>query len=231
MNRTSFVIFFLLVLFATSCNDTEIGSAKDVDPDTIYFDYRVTGEEGNDNATVLLQYRFGGKSGTTLTIDAPGKVELDGEAIGVDSTKMTGAFYETEKPVEQFKGAHTIRYTSTDKKVYEETFSFPFFTIEGKIPDTLSRRSFSLLLNGLKENEVLDISMSDTSYTGDGVLRKARLENTRLSVTDDDLSKLASGPILFEITKETERPVKKGTREGGKIIVAYTIRREFWLKD
>lgn len=221
----------MILLFFTGCNDAEIGSAKDINADAIYFDYRITGEEGNDDATALLQYRFGGRMGTTLTIEAPGKVELDGESIRVDSSRMTGAFYELQKPVKQFAGEHTIRFTNMDKKVYEEKFSFPYFTLAGGLPDTVSRQQLEILFSGLKDGDMLNISLSDTSYTGDGVLRKSRLTQGKLVISADDLGKLAGGPIQFEVTREMERPVKKGTHEGGKIVVAYTIRKEFWLKD
>lgn len=83
-----FLLFFISAstVFLFSCNDAEIGSANDVEAEAIYFDYRVSGEEGNPEVTALLQYRFGGENGTTLTIDKPGIVSIDGEILKVDST-------------------------------------------------------------------------------------------------------------------------------------------------
>src|SRR4026208_282257 len=87
------------ILILTACNSNEIGSSKDVNPETIYFDYKLWGEEGNDDITLMLQYRYGGKNGTTLVLGEPSKVELDGELIPADSSNMTGAFYEMIKPI------------------------------------------------------------------------------------------------------------------------------------
>ncbi|MBK5271605.1 MAG: hypothetical protein JJE22_11400, partial [Bacteroidia bacterium] len=99
--RPSSLILFLFVpviLFLFSCSSNEIGGSKDVNPETIWFDYQVWGEEGHDNMTVMLQYRFAGENGTTLVLDEPSKVELDGEIIKADSSKITGAYYEMVKP-------------------------------------------------------------------------------------------------------------------------------------
>mgnify|MGYP001588509514 FL=1 len=86
MNRLFLLLLTSSFLVFCSCNSNEIGKEKDVDPESIYFDYQVKGEEGDDHVTVLLQYRFAGENGTTLTIDEPGKVEFDGEVIKVDSS-------------------------------------------------------------------------------------------------------------------------------------------------
>jgi hypothetical protein len=52
--------------FSFSCTSNEIGNSKDVNPDAVFFDYEVWAEEGKEDVTVNLQYRMGGKNGTTL---------------------------------------------------------------------------------------------------------------------------------------------------------------------
>src|ERR1051326_7045639 len=95
-----------LVFCLVACNDVEIGKAKDVDPESIYYDYKISGEEGRDYAIVKLQYRFGGPNGTTLVLDEPSKVTLDGVVLKVDSAKYSGAYYEVTKPIDSLKGKH-----------------------------------------------------------------------------------------------------------------------------
>ena len=104
MNRlfTLFLVSISVALF--SCSSNEIGGSKDVNPETIYFDYKVCGEEGDEDVTVMLQYRFAGQNGTTLVLEDSAKVELDGQLIRVDSSKMTGAFYEVIRPAKDFIG-------------------------------------------------------------------------------------------------------------------------------
>ena len=63
----------------------------------IYFDYRVWGDEENDNVTVRLQYLIGGENGNTIVLEDPGKVEFDGEILQADSSRMNGFYYEVQE--------------------------------------------------------------------------------------------------------------------------------------
>jgi len=60
------VLFVSLITFAGCDNTKEYGKA--VDPDSIYFDYRITGEEGNDKLTVLLLFRDGDEEGDAISV-------------------------------------------------------------------------------------------------------------------------------------------------------------------
>jgi hypothetical protein len=112
MNRpksiNSILAFCFALLAMTSCTSNEIGNSKDVNPDAVFFDYTVLADEGGENVTVNLQYRMGGKNGTTLVLDEPSKVLLDGEQLKVDSAKINGAYYEIQKPIASFAGKHMI---------------------------------------------------------------------------------------------------------------------------
>jgi len=204
MNRTGLLFILVLVSVFISCGSSEIGSAKDVNPETIYFDYRISGEEGNDNATVMLQYRFSGENGTTLTIDKPGKVQVDGETLDSDSTKITGAYYELQKPAGAFAGKHTIQFTNLNGKRYDEEFSFQPFTLIGGLPDTLTADSAILEFAGLKNGDILNILMTDTVFGSDGVERRARVKDGKIFIDAEDLENLAGGPIHLELELEKE---------------------------
>src|SRR5262245_57527079 len=114
-----YFIYSLYLFTFFSCTSNEIGNAKDVNPDAIFFDYRIWGEEKDENMTVYLQYRMGGKNGTTLVLTEPAKVMLDGKQIEVDSANLSGAFYEVEIPVKKFEGKHEIVFTDLNKKEYK----------------------------------------------------------------------------------------------------------------
>ena len=68
MRRTNFVVSALALtsIFLFSCTSDEIGNSKDVNPDAIFFDYKIWADETREYVTVHLQYRMGGKNGTTL---------------------------------------------------------------------------------------------------------------------------------------------------------------------
>ena len=227
-----FLFFFTCVLVGfTACfNKVEIGNAKDVDPQSIFYDYKVMAEEGDNDATVKLQYRFGGPNGTTLVLDKPCNVTIDGVELQTDSARLTGAFYELVKPVDSFKGKHTIVFTDRDKKEHKEEFDFEPFTLAKELPEKIKRKPFNIALKGLPDSTVyLRLVMTDTSFHSEGVNEMINVEKGKLKVNEVMLSKLKEGPINIEIYREEERPVRNGSREGGNISITYGIKRQFEL--
>ncbi|HEX7906157.1 MAG TPA: hypothetical protein VF487_19925 [Chitinophagaceae bacterium] len=225
--------FFKFILIATTllyaaCNSKETGS-KDIDPETIYFDYQVWGDEGTDVVTVMLQYRLAGKNGPTLLLEEPGKVELDGELINADSSKITGAFYEIQKPVKEFAGKHTIVFTDINLKQYNEEFIFQSFAFADPLPDSLPRGDIIFELEGVGNKNYIRVVLTDTSRQHDGINRVDTVTNGRITITEKDLRDISSGPVHLELIKEEERKVKNGTPEGGRMAVSYGLKREFKL--
>src|SRR5258705_1633190 len=141
MNRINpfILISASAILLFASCTSNEIGNSKDVNPESIYFDYRVWSDDESDDMIVKLQYRFAGPNGTTLLLENPSKVELDGVAIKADSSKMNGAYYEISKPIKAATGKHSIVFTDMNKKQYREDFSFQSLTMKTKLPEIVKR--------------------------------------------------------------------------------------------
>jgi hypothetical protein len=233
MHRIPSILFFILLsaFVVSSCTSNEIGSAGDVNPDAVYFDYKIWGEEDKEDVTVTLQYRFGGSNGTTLVLEAPARVELDGEQIPADSSKMTGAFYEVQKPLTEFTGRHLILFTDINKKEYVEEFSFKPFKLSRELPAELERGELVFDFEGLEPVDYVRVFARDTSFESNDINRIDTVKNGRIILTPADLYNLVNGPINIEFYKEDEKPVKNGTREGGRIAVTYGLKREFELKD
>lgn len=231
MNRICVYFFSAFLLLLASCTNNEIGNSSDVNQETIFFDYQVRGDEGNDDVTVLLQFRFAGENGTTLTLNEPANVQLDGEKITGDSSKLTGAFYEIQKPLKSFTGRHKIVFTNTDKKEFSEEFTFQPFKLLNPVQDSMSRRDIEFELEGLAPIDYISVLFTDTSFIGEGINRIDTVLNGKLKISRRDLASLASGPIQMQLVKEIDRPVKNGTAEGGRVQISYGLKREFFLNN
>ena len=226
---SSLILTIVFLLF--SCTSNEIGNSKDVNPDAVYFDYEIWAEETNPDVTVNLQYRMGGKNGTTLVLDEPSKVLFDGEQLKVDSAKVTGAYYEVQKPFTSFAGKHEISFTDLNKKEYKEEFEFTPFTLNANIPARINRGDLVFTFKGLDPIDYLDVSLTDTTYTSKDINEMDTVKNGRLIIPASKLSALTNGPINLQFYKEVEKAVKNGTKEGGRLYFRYGLKREFELKD
>ena len=234
MSRTKLIVsasVFTSIFFLFSCTSNEIGNSKDVNPDAVFFDYKIWAEETREDVTVNLQYRMGGKNGTTLVLDAPSKVLFDGEELELDSAKVTGAYYELQRPFASFAGKHTISFTDLNKKEYNEEFEFIPFTLEPDVPATMNRGDLVFTFKGLDSVDYLNVVLTDTSFTSADINDIDTIKNGRLVISSNRLSALINGPINLQFYKEVVKPVKSSTKEGGKLSISYGLKREFELKD
>lgn len=231
MNRFFVLLFILPFFFAASCSNDEKVNRRDIDPESIYFDYKIFGNEGYDKITVKLQYRYDGENGETILLEEPSIVELDGEMLIADSAKMTGVYYEVQKPVTAFSGKHTITFTAGNNKKYKEVFDFKPITLTKPVPAVIKRGDLVFEFNGLSRNDLVRVLMTDTAFFSEEVNRVDSVKNGRLFIFKEELRGLKNGPIYLEITKENEREVSKGTKEGGRLSISYGLRREFNLTD
>lgn len=218
-----------LMLLMTGC----FGSADqetEPEPDDIYFDFLVTGEEGNDSVTVLLKFKDYDEYGEPLSL-VPGQVMLDGQAIPADSSSMAGPYYSISRSLEGFRGRHSILVQLPDQKKYRNEFSFAPFRIQSPLPDTIKRSKLFLDLEGLGGGAVLRVLMTDTSFTGEGIHRIDSVWQNRIIFTRAEIQALEPGPVNLELTLESASALRNATRAGGQLRILYSIRREFWLRD
>lgn len=219
------------IVLLSSCTNNEIGNGKDVNPESVYFGYRVWGDEDGGIVTVKLQYRFGGPNGTTLLLEQPAEVKLDGEVIKADSSRFSGAYYEVSKPIQEFAGKHNIVFTDLNENKYKEEFDFPVISLKTELPKIVKRNDLVLEIDGLKKNDRIRILLTDTSFYSRGIDRIDTIKNGSILLTKNDLTNLQNGPIHLELIREEEKSLEETTKEGGKLSLSYGLKREFILQD
>jgi hypothetical protein len=220
------IIFLFLIV--SSCLDDTIRNRKNTNPDAVFFDYIIRGDEDDSNVTLYLQFRIGGPNGYTLTLKSPAKVELDGEVIPVDSAKLTGAYYEIQKPAETFIGKHTITFTDFNKKVHSQEFEYKPFSMATEL-DEVERGDLVFDLEGLEKEEYLHVSATDTSFTSRDIVEIDTVKDGKLVIPARKLRYLVNGPVTLLLSKETQKIIKNEIR--GRVTVSYGLKREFELKN
>ncbi|MDQ6609038.1 MAG: hypothetical protein M3Y85_04375 [Bacteroidota bacterium] len=216
-----------LIIFSSCTNNPEIVRAGDVKPENIYYDYKVSGEEGNEEVTIMLQYRQGGKNGPALELDSPSKVSIDGVELKTNNAGITGTFYEAIKPAESFKGPHTIIFTDKNNHQHKEEFEYHPFFIDSDLRDKIKKEPFTIRLSPLPSLTTVRLVMTDTAFETRDVNEILKIERGELKIDSQMLANLKSGPVSLEIYREEERPVKNGSTVGGRLQITYVLKREF----
>lgn len=223
-------LFPLLLLFTLlACGGKDRKTRPFAEAGQFYLDYQLNAAEGDDKLTVLLKFR-NGEEGDAFTLPAGAAVFLDGQALEADSSKRTGSYYETHLPIDSFEGWHTIQLKQNDRLVNEMRFEFHPLTLENEPGDTLSRQDLVLTFTGPQKMGVIRVIATDTAFSSSGINRVDSMDG-KLTISQADMDNLVNGPVQLLLSREWETPFEKEGEPMGKISIAYSLRREFILKD
>lgn len=225
------ILLITLLISGVSCGSKDKKVDTTLEIDNIYFDYKISAEEGYDNLTVLLKYRDGDKTGEAFTPAVLENVKLDDEILVPDSSKLNGVFYEIQKPISAFSGKHYITFSTNDGSAFKEEINFSPISLITVIPENIHREDLVLDFAGLENEDYVRIVLTDTSFFNDGINRIDAVLNNQMILPKKDLDNLADGPILLEFIREFERPIKNAGEVGGRVRINYTLRRSFNLQN
>jgi hypothetical protein len=219
-----FLAGMLLVITGLfACDSNEIGESKDVNQDKIYMDYDVSYAEGDQQVALNFQYRFAGVAGTTLVLNKPSQVKLDGEVLKVDSSEYGGAFYKINKNYSSFLGNHSIQFTNIDGKIFDNSFEFAPFKLVN-LPEIADRNKDLVVaynISGLSGADDIEINAVDTDssfhYHQSG-------SKASVIIPASDLKKQMKNEVSFEATLYRYFTLKQTTGEGGKLSLTYRLK-------
>lgn len=211
------------------CINKDKKTEKKIEPDWIYFDYTVTAEEGDENVTCVFQYKNNNAEGKAIDIE-PGKMELDGQQLESDSARLSGFFYELQKPVDSFAGKHSVVFINSDGKKFENEFEFSPFVLAKELPKKINREPFVIQLKNFPPTEKsVRLLLLDTAFESTGFNDLVPVIDNKINIDESILKTIKNGPINLELYMEQEVPLKQVTKAGGTISITYGLKREFEL--
>ncbi|WP_276502841.1 hypothetical protein [Terrimonas pollutisoli] len=221
----------LLVCIAACNNNGKMPVDKIPNPKSLYFDYKIWGDEESGMITLNLQYRPGSNEGIPVSLVPPANVTLDGYQIEPDSSKMNGVYYELNIPVQDFAGPHEILYTDMEGRQYKERFEFPVISLKTELPKIITRKDLNFELAGLDTLDFVRTIVTDTTFYGRGIDRVDTVRNGLVTISRAALKNLRNGPVYLEFYKEEGWPLKETKSAGGRFTLTYVVKRVFELKD
>jgi hypothetical protein len=207
-----------LILALGACTSNEIGDSKDVAPETVYQQYNIRYNESDGKVNLHAQFRFGGINGTTLVLNSPSNISLDGQAIKVDSSKFGGAFYELERPAGQFVGSHRFVFTDINGKKYENGFGFLPVKL-AVVPNTASKQQpLTLAFDGstLQPGDRIEVSSSasDSSFS---ISHEVTGNQYNVAIPAAQLARQKGEKLMLDISVKRTIPLQQLTKEGGEM--------------
>jgi hypothetical protein len=179
---------------------------------------------------IWVQIKKFDEEGEVVLLD-PGQVQLDNEPLLLDSARLSGAFYEIRKSIENFTNKHTLVITRNNGKKYSETFEWSPLLLDVDLSGAVTRGSLILPLRGVKENDQIRLNLIDTSFRTPDINDAFLVHNGQIQVGKEVLSKVANGPVTLELHKENEQKPDDASNIKGVIQSTYSLRREFDLVD
>ena len=223
----SLVLCFVLL----SCDSNEIGDSKDVNQDKIYLDYEIDYTQGDEYVTGSFQFRFAGSAGTTLVLNEPSRVELDGELLNIDSSEFAGAFYELRKKFTDFIGKHTISFTDANGKKLENTFDFAPFTLHG-IPSSVSKNEDLVFYYNLRQMAATDYIEINSIGTDSSFHFTFTGPDNKIIIPAKELQRQQGKTLNLECTLYREMPLLQSTSEGGFLKITYRAKPvKIWFEN
>jgi hypothetical protein len=220
-----FLLPFLgLVLIIAGCRD-QAGYRED----ELFMDYQVTGEEGADQVSVLVQFRERNSYGPTVELRPGSGIKLDGKRLELNKGTRNGPIYIASLPVHEFTGGHQLVYTDLKGRDWKQEFIFSVFTLVGDsvLSRPIDSAGFILTLKGRPPLKKIRVLMTDTSYAGEEIDKTVAVNNNRVQIKKNDLKELRPGPVQLELVAEQHKTIERKGQTSGTLSVAYTLRREF----
>lgn len=223
---------FVLAIFifgVLGCRSTETIESTKVAPTEIYQGYTIRGSK--NSTEINATFRVGGPTGSTVDLDAPGKIEHNSKEM--DESKpgfMKGTDYNASAG--EFVSNHKFAYTDSSGKIWENEINLEALEISAKDLN-ISRAVGSAITfsRPIGKDENVEISLesektppaSNNSNASNKMPEK--IYSTRLQVSFDDnqmtakiepfsLKNFVDGKANLSVTVRKNKPVQQSAKGG-----------------
>lgn len=210
----------VLLLFIAGCASNEIGHSKDVNQDEIHQGYSVWYDATKNETSIIAFFRFAGANGTTLILDEPSKILLDGEPMEKTENGL-GCSYQKIIKGQLPDGEHTFAFSDINGKAFNNTFKWNNVNIEA-LPENISKsENLKIHLDGFKDrlSEKLTVDISDTANTVSETFERVGLDD-KVVINKDKLQGL-NGTVTIRINRYGHFDLKNVAHAGGYFTSEY----------
>jgi hypothetical protein len=230
-----FLLFVLLAFVCPGCQTMETVESTKIPQHEIRQTYTVTATREQTNVAAYFNHGSWGKS---VDLDAPSKIEDNGEELAQSSlTFLTGTTYG--KKLAGLRTAHGFVYTNNDGKVFRNNLSFePLDLPEGEIVINRLQETVIRLSRAAGKDEKISISLKSSQKPPDFDNPNAAPDNSKeyelflnneldenrsaIVLKPKNLKKFVGGKAVLSVEVSRELPLQEQTQAGGTMRWSYT---------
>lgn len=221
-------ILLFLTIISTGCYSIETVESTSVSANDVYQSYAIRSDKSR--TSVFVVFRVGAKSGATIDLDAPSKIEHNSKLMPeIAPTGWKGTTYEESE--NKFTGNHQFLYTDASGKSYRNEISVEPLEFGGN-SFKVNRTSETLipLSRSVAENETVSAYISGKAKPNKNKSNEdssdsvdLRLDSLRSSIAikPDDLKNLSDGKASLHLKVEKTVPLRQAGTKGGEIEISY----------
>lgn len=230
--KLSLALILCAALFLSACASSDTAESSTVQQSEIYQDYLIEYNEGLIHVTAT--FRFGGATGTTLSLTPPSRVMYNGLPLTPGKVMFTGTGYRFMGDLYQPNVA--FEFTDTAGKTY--TNSIGLNPLEFKTAPAGAAKAAKLLLpvsRIVKEPGVkVELTIRDGAgkeFTSEvkgergvvGFRNSVYFDESQLSIAvePDFLKDIPTGPIKISLREEIQQKPAQATHLGGLMTMRY----------
>jgi hypothetical protein len=220
----SFLVFTLVGAFLSACPSTETVESTRVPAAGVYQSYSISASRRQ--TSVYAVFRLNNETGKTIDLDAPAKIDLNGEPMTeIAPSFASGTSYKAE--ASGFAPKQQFAFTDAKGKIYRNEIALEALEIAArKIVLSRTRGAIFKLSRALAPNEQISVSVTGKAVADKTSLNKtveARLDEARLNVllAPESLKEFTAGAATVYVMLERKEPLKQATPSGGAIRFVY----------
>ncbi len=218
------VLAIVAVSFISSCASNEIGHSKDVNQDEINQGYSIYYNQVNKAAEITAFFRFAGPNGTTLILDKPSTVNLNGEELNLVESDSRGAYYskvfEDVIPDREYE----LVFSDINGEIYTNRVKWKNIKVDS-VPLSIESNHDDLIIkfDSDPDNrfEEVEVSISDAEQTVTEIFKNVVMK--RVVIKADKLKPL-HGKAEVSIKRYGYHHLKQQAHAGGYFNTQYELK-------
>lgn len=224
-------VLIFLAIFSSGCYSIETVESTKISSADVYQSYFILADK--DRTSVTATFRVSSKSGATIDLDAPSKIDYNGKPMPeIAPTGWKGTTYEAS--ANKFTGQHRFIYTDGNGKTLRTEINFLPVEFSGNVSGA-SRTVKTLvpLSRPLDKEETITAYISgktkpakNNTDANSAASVNINLDSSRtaLVIEPDDLKNFTGGKIDVELKVEKTEIFQQPDTKGGEIRISYEAR-------